>query len=1836
MEGSDDEMDLLAPKLLAISPGSPPASRLTPARSKQDDIFDDDEEEVLTSDAEELAELAANRSLERYFNPASNSRRDKTTQQTDFEQGLDLGAEPTANPFARPPQTPVRTPGYRSRALSTSSSPARLTQTTDGEDTYIDTSDTPHPLLTSSPESSRRYSPPQHLAHRRAQSVEVLGQTRPQNMSGDEMSDEVPLPQSPIVEANLLAETDSDMDIYHTDLEVVVDSPNQPDPQTPPRQVSVAQPSSPLTPPSPQEAGSPPRRANPEAFPSLSSPAPAHRSSPRDPSPIPGPSVLDLDIAPQGRTLRTRTARQQHPYAIEYAHYKNSMRRAGLDDAIVKFQNWERQQNPSGDGEKRRPVMSEMQGFIVPEDEESQDLYVPPATPPPAPARRPAEPRQPSVDVDVLFAGFGGVISDDEAPDRSKRKDKGVERTAKKKRVGPKPFPLNNVKSMHKGGVYSNPSSPLRSEPGPSKSPTRRLPPSSPASSESSIPRPSGIGRRTSAGPRHVTRPNSSKQGSSDSGSNSKSGSDTDAASSDSLASLERERFRILNRMMPAAWVRRQLEEQKQKRRQARSSGPSRRDEPLRPGQAQARTTARRADQPLVLIGDSESEGDDGQPTQSHDRYGSPDALRPVTSPSPPTRTQIRPRAFPPKHAAHVSSDDGGNDIVDIVSSDDSVSILGSTQPERADDDDEISSWLVRRSPKRPGGGGGGGGGDLINRMLNRTREPAQNRKRGSRKSRAGYDQDGRKLKQAKLTSMFRASSPDGGVVEVSSSSDDNTRARPGTKPRRNETKESRRSGGNATRSSKPKRAFTIGGDLAELLDATITPHLVRRQDTKKSSMHNRAVSANNVLIREGQGRPPTTSNAPTTASQSKAAAFSQKSVSTDCGIAPFSPHTKFSPSTYIGRGYLQNLIDVALATNAPPVEATPFVVFGEHLDTRLTGTEFVDQIRQLIPHWVAWLAERGTETEPNVSRSFRFVALRITFLLESPPEEFDQASYESGSVSVAFLEEDAAEIYKLVNALSQDDPALKDASLASEPRWLAFHWFVVELAVRVACGIRRRALRISESSTLVSKNLDSAIHLLIRSLLGHDLAESVRRACDNDTDLDNLVLEIWVCLLYLIDDTEFNGATSWKPLWSRVESALDQPEFVLSYKVYESERRWELIFAFAALGLFSSQTGRLLSSPPPIARWAWVCKTIKDIRLKEDNVVSGTNPRRQRIDFYVRTVTARCWLLHTMWGWSYSQPDRLLTLLHPVFQSRKLAKLRDEKTDFPLFIRDLDLEHLERFSNGDTAWSIFLKIFRRAIVDDPNGARKLYAICTPIGVLNFTDDNPATDMDLSRLLNRFSIFLVILITDPTFERGTDCVRRIQALISFKSADMRSREACIRAFQYTGLLFKFYQLDLAPLVSWMHNILDSLREDLQKSTLLAQRNRLVVLMLCLVRSVAAVVCTCGFDRDNKRTHPEVGLLTKDFVQTLFQLDLKGNIAARREIRHLLEAVCHARDAFIATLPPKPPPPAVHADEESQESYSFDDFDLDLNDPAILAGLDALEGVSQLQTGDGDPFKKKETIAAELMNHTVSPLVFDHVIIGLGLDDRRISSTPERGDDAVEESAWIKVWFSCVKIVVENHQRTWWDYLNNWGNAKQERISRIIDIAAERRVRIHFCYLALKHTPTLAQRGSKEQKAQLLLPWFQCLPHHRYTVEHKYTALICDIGLASDPLLEGLPCRTNDKGEHYVLSSELMTERANYVRCILVNLARLSQANQEGPLSVDLTRARTCVAKLFETMKYTWEHLSRQHAPSADRELIPSYFDFCRDVHEFSAELLLPTSAKDLYSRLSWVPPPPVP
>ncbi|KAG8709412.1 hypothetical protein FRC11_005579, partial [Ceratobasidium sp. 423] len=1541
MEGSDDEMDIIE---RAPPRAHPPRTGLT--SNERDEDGGDDSQEVLTSDPEELAEIMANRSLEKYVR--GTARSPSLGARSVLGAGEDAGHGQGANmgsPLANRSNEltslgPIRSPP---RGTLSTSSPTRASQSSaDGMsevayDDHVDVSSTLQTAPpTSSPNSARnRYSPPAHLQYSPPRSAGHAGDIHEMNLGY----------RSPNHESS---------DNYERGLPMVSHIPEE-------------------------------------------APLPAH-----------------------GRTLRTRTVRQQHPYAIEYAQYKRSMLQAGLTDAIIRPQVREHQ-DPGGHHAKHpRPPDPEMRGFIVPEDEESQDLYVPPPSPPQR-ERRSAQADHPDVNMNALLAGFGGMLSDDDTPNRrAKRKDKGRgEGSSSPKRVQPrpKPFPLN-AKSTKANETHQSPSSSKQKAHLPSSEPTSPL--------SSAIP----LGMHPSGS---VAPKEHAQSSSSDSDVPVESNHDSDSASSSGLAdSLERKRMRILNRMMPTAWIRRQMERTGNKQKDETPNPQKRRALPQTGG---TKRNLANLQQPLVLLGDSESEE---EVNPGHQEDDEPIIQHVPSSPvirAPDRRPTFRSR----RRKAQVLSDDNDGDIVEVSSSDER-SITSSAVIPKHMDDDEISSWLTRRSPVRSGGGG-----DLINRMLSRTGEFSRNPKRTPKKQRTGYKQDGTKMKQGKLPSMFRASSPDDGVIELSSD-DDKPRAKPrGTQIHLNLSR------GQGPKHSRSQRTFTIRSDWAELLDGTMAaPSTDARRGKDKKAAYNRTASTGNLYVREGPGQPPGTQTGGVGGRTSKAPGpgFDHKSVSTDCGVFPFDPHTKFSLSTYLGRGFLQNLLDVVMAAETPSVQATPVVAFGEHLDTRLSGPDFVEKVRHLVPKWTGWLLGQENETEQNVQRSFRYVALTMTHLLECSTNSHPLDS-ELSSESLDFLEEDAAEILTLISSVSQGDPALKDSSIESGPNWLSYHWFVVEVAARVACGNRRRTLRISTSAELDSTTFDTTVQLLIRALLSYSISDRLQQAYESSDDLNDPVLELWVCLIHLVDETRVAGATSWKPLWIRVEQVLDTPIFALSYKVFESERRWEHIFAFSALNIFSSQTGRLMPSHPPISRWAWVCKTIKDVRLKEDNAVAGASTRQQRIDFYVRTVMARCWLLHTMWGWNYQHHDRLFTLIYPIFQSRKLAKLRDEKTDFPPFIRHLDLENLDRFSNGDSAWSIFLKVFRRAIIDDPNGARKLYSTCIPIGVLNFTDENPATDMDLSRLLNRFAILLVVLITDPTQDRAADCVKRIQALISFKAADMRSREACIRAFQYAGLLLKFYKLDFAPLASWMRNMVTSLQEDIKKATSVPQRNRLAVLILCLLRGVASIVSTAGFDRDTELEYPETGFLIPELFQLVFQLDIKNNPAARREIRLFLEALCNAREAYIARLPPKPVAPIVQ-DEESQESYGFDDFDLDLDDPDVLAGLDAVEGDAALPVNNLDPLAVKERNTAELINATISPAIFEKVILGFGLDDHRLSAAPERENDTSEEYVWVKVWVGCLKIVVENYQKTWWDYLGNWGGAHQERISRIIDIAAERR------------------------------------------------------------------------------------------------------------------------------------------------------------------------------------------
>ncbi|KDN33988.1 hypothetical protein RSAG8_12919, partial [Rhizoctonia solani AG-8 WAC10335] len=738
MEGSDDEMDIIE---RALPRAHTPHSRGSTSDGRGE-VMNDDSEEVLTSDPEELEEIMANRSLEKYIkqtldspNPAVAYSEPKIVDDADQGNDVQMDSPVASGTNELPtPLGPVRSPP---RDILPTSSPTTSRSSADDmsetvDDNHVDainTSQTAPP--TSSPNSVRtRYSPPVHLQFSLPRPVDDARETNKTRQNSPSRGAPGNREQgSSLLQFNYPAEEDQSHRPHSSKSHSPLPPSRSLSPTTQPLQA-------PATPPRTS------RSTGNNQSPALS---PVPLASPtREATLVHDPEVQSAsDEAPlpvHGRTLRVRTVRQQHPYAIEYAQYKRSMLQAGLNDAIIRPQAREHHEPPGGPHAKHpRPPDPEMQGFIVPENEESQDLYVPPPSPPQR-DRRNIEEEEPGVNMNDLLAGFGGMLSDDDTPTkRARRKDKGKAEggsSPKKAQPRPKPFPLH-AKSGKTNEMHRSPSLPRRTHDHPSLEPT------------SPLPSRSRLENAQSGTPKRPTRSNSSDSGAPDEPDHASDSSVSSSGLADAIKfhsgladSLERKRMRILNRMMPTAWIRRQMERKGTKPSDATSNPQKHRMLPQTGG---TKRNLANLQKPLVLLGDSESEE---EVNLTHREDDLPATQPPLSSPVARTRNRS-PVPTSRRRKAQILSDDNDGDIVEISSSDER-SISSSAIVPKHMDDDEISSWLMRRSPVRSGGGG-----DLINRMLSRTGEFSRNPKRAPKKQRAGYKQDGTKMKQAKLTSML-------------------------------------------------------------------------------------------------------------------------------------------------------------------------------------------------------------------------------------------------------------------------------------------------------------------------------------------------------------------------------------------------------------------------------------------------------------------------------------------------------------------------------------------------------------------------------------------------------------------------------------------------------------------------------------------------------------------------------------------------------------------------------------------------------------------------------------------------------------------------------------------------------------------------------------------------------------------------------------------------------------------------------------------------------------------------------------------------------------------------
>ena len=270
--------------------------------------------------------------------------------------------------------------------------------------------------------------------------------------------------------------------------------------------------------------------------------------------------------------------------------------------------------------------------------------------------------------------------------------------------------------------------------------------------------------------------------------------------------------------------------------------------------------------------------------------------------------------------------------------------------------------------------------------------------------------------------------------------------------------------------------------------------------------------------------------------------------------------------------------------------------------------------------------------------------------------------------------------------------------------------WFAVELAARVMHAARTRR------GSSESRELFKFALLLMRPLSDVDIRETLASFHDLDSPLETIsvpvqALESWICLFHLLTNctSEIPGQSSSESFWLLFKQLVQDEAPSFTTAVEASEYTWRNMFSFCALSQFSVH-GLSTSCSRIAPSWETVLATLKLISLVADpqkDALSHTASLNKR-DEYVSVVASRCFLLWKRWHWSLNDAMIVFNHLVEIFRSRKFASLRHEQPGFMQFMVKRDISLLSVQDRGDNVFEVLLKmIVQVAQADDTNDAEK-------------------------------------------------------------------------------------------------------------------------------------------------------------------------------------------------------------------------------------------------------------------------------------------------------------------------------------------------------------------------------------------------------------------------------------------------------------------------------------------------------------------------------------------------
>ncbi|GJJ11453.1 hypothetical protein Clacol_005686 [Clathrus columnatus] len=672
--------------------------------------------------------------------------------------------------------------------------------------------------------------------------------------------------------------------------------------------------------------------------------------------------------------------------------------------------------------------------------------------------------------------------------------------------------------------------------------------------------------------------------------------------------------------------------------------------------------------------------------------------------------------------------------------------------------------------------------------------------------------------------------------------------------------------------------------------------------------------------------------------------------------------------------------------------------------------------------------------------------------------------------------------------------------------RSFSLYWLAVELHLRISYSRQRKLTNNETANFLNTRTAEEYIVQLIRRLLEYDTDRIMQPLQRDGLTLDKnsphvRVLEYWVCVFHVSAFLAHSSTSPTSSFWRLLQAGLEVQSNKPDSPLAQSEGTWKTIFTMNAFSQFSIEG---ISRPLVKAQTCWpiIIKVLQSIRLNADAGRDGGKPATtiQKRDAYLRLVTARCYILSSRWLWDTNDADEVFRELCSIFRSREFGNLLGEPDDFPPFIRDRNEALCHSYSTSDTAYSILLKLVICAVRNFNGEERlrtikvtRLLSLVVPVGATSFSKTSPPLDNDLSKLYNRYSAIYVAIYVDPSEKQIRSRLQQVRRYVNFKLADPDSRIAAIRAMMNIAILLRHFKKPLTDVLQWASEMIDDLLAeygDLHvKNGVENDINYVILLIHTVLGTIRFIMDTPTLDRSASTvaSYPDTAYLQVWMPQILSSPLIKDH-------RTGLE-ICSCIQRFLAVradvIPlPTLPKPRLEESQESQDDYG--DYELDMNDPTLLALFDHSEPVNENYSADQH--------ASEVLDGFSSKL-YSCVCLHLGCTGPLYPYQ--------EVDAWLESWLGIGKILVQNRKRQW-DYYFKLAESIWQDVK---DPFRRLYIRLRCMMTVLKLDP----HSYKAYINDFLELGFEALVSPKITLEHEYCSLIFSIDSLSHPLLRQMPC-----------------------------------------------------------------------------------------------------------------------